>query len=204
MKRENESHLEREIPQQDKMRVLYSILIIIATLCIIAGVTYSIFQYQKPGENPNQVVTGTLILNLDESKGNAINMENVVPMSDAVGLTQSPYQFTLQNVGTLASSYKIRLIYDQTQIAEDNCGTKQLGYDQVRYQLVKDSVASTPTLLNTLNDYVIDAGTLLPGDENTYVLRMWLDQNITNPQDVNGKHFHVKLEIEGTQTNYPG
>lgn len=202
---ENESKTlskdKKELSDREKNRVLFSILIIIASLCVIVGVTYAAFQYQRSGEEKNKFTTGTLILKLDESMGEAISLENIVPMYDGVGLTQSPYQFSLRNEGTLASTYKIKLVYDQDQITEDNCGTKQLSYSQVKYGLEKNSVANIPSLLDTLSDYVIDAGTLLPGEENTYALRLWLDQSITNPADINGKHFHVRVQVEGAQTN---
>lgn len=202
----NQEYSNNEVKKNsniDKNRIIFSIIIIVVTLCVIVGVSYALFQYQRTGNKTNEVRTGTLVLTLDDTKGTYIDVSNAVPVSDQVGLIGTPYQFTLRNDGTLASSYTITLIYDQTHITQDKCGTKQLSYEQVKYNLVKNSDSNTPALLNTLTNYVIDAGTLLPNETNTYELRLWLDQGITDPTSIAGKHFHVKLKVEAAQTNYP-
>ena len=183
--------------KQKNNRVLYSIIIIIASLCVIlgvslAGVSLAIFQYNRTGEEPNEVTTGTLILTLDDSMGSGINVENAMPTSDEVGKTSTPYEFTLENVGTLTSNYRIRVVNDEEAIQEDGCSSNLLDYSQIRYLFTSNGSDGAIQYLSDLNNGQLEK-------RIEYSLRLWLDSSITNPNEVNGKHLHVKIMVEAIQ-----
>ncbi len=171
------------------------ILTIVIALIVVIGVTYALFQYQKLGTKKNTITTGTLVLTLDESKGNAITISNAVPMSDRQGEELDSYHFILENTGTLPAKYRIRLEEDQEAITEDGCGAKKMTDTQLKYSLMKNEGKSTPLLLSTSAQHIIDTGTLAPGAKNTYDLRIWIDSTVGI--EVNGKHFHGKIYIDG-------
>lgn len=171
------------------------ILAIVFALIAVIGVTYALFQYQKLGTKRNTITTGTLILTLDESKGNAITVSNAVPMSDLQGEEEDSYHFELENTGTLPAKYRIRLEEDQEAITADACGTKKMTDTQLKVSLEKDGVKNTPTLLSGFTQHIIDTGTLEPGGKIIYDLRLWIDSGVGI--EANGKHFHGKIYIDG-------
>ena len=137
---------------------MYSIIIIIASLCVILGVSLAIFQYNRTGEEPNEVTTGTLILTLDDSMGSGINVENAMPTSDEVGKTSTPYEFTLENVGTLTSNYRIRVVNDEEAIQEDGCSSNLLDYSQIRYLFTSNGSDGAIQYLSDLNNGQLEIG----------------------------------------------
>ncbi len=185
-----------------KNRIIYSILIIIVSLCVILGVSYAIFRYQKLGTKNNDVTTGTLILELDDQQGTTISIGDAMPTADSKGKTSTPYTFTLRNTGTLNSKYRVKLVVDNEAIAKDKCGSNLLDAANIKLVLTKNNAMQTVTTYNALTDSVIDTGVINSGAHNDYQLRMWIDSTITNPALVNGKHFHVKVVVDAIQDKY--
>ncbi len=194
---------EKKEQLQNTNRVLYSVIIIIAVLCIIVGISFAIFKYLKPGEKPNQVTTGTLIVKLIDGEG--IDVDKALPMSDEAGKAQTPYHFEITNDGTLNSKYRIILENDQEAISEDGCGARQLSDDQIKYLLTIDGEDQEVGKLSDLKDRVLETGTINAGEEpvtKTYDLRLWLDSTIEIPEEVANKHLHVKIRVEAIQDQY--
>lgn len=187
---------------ENNNRVIFSVIFIILTIFIIAGVSYAAFNYLKPGEQKNQIKTGTLIVTLDDETATGISIEGAMPTSDIVGKTLSPYKFTIENEGTINSNYRIKIVDDSDAIQNDGCESKLLEYDQVKYALVKNGVEQEPLYLNADENGIIDFGTIAPNGKNTYELRLWIDSEITNPVDINGKHLHIKIRVDAIQDKY--
>jgi len=186
----------KEIEKQNK-KIFIIFLVVIASLLIFLGVTFAAFNYEKLGTNPNVFQTGTLILTFDESKGDAITVNKAVPVSDAVGESTDPYTFTLENTGTLNADYRLKIIYNETAMEEDNCTNKQLEFSKVKYNLVKNETIQDSKLLSSVSEQIIDSGTLKPNEVNEYELRLWVDQDAG--VEINGKHFHVVVRVESVQ-----
>ena len=185
-----------------KNRVLYSILIIIVTLCVIVGVSYAAFKFQQTGTKDNQVTSGTLILELDDEEGTTVSLTGAMPTSDTKGKTLTPYTFTLRNTGTLNSRYRIKLEVDNAAITKDKCEANLLDAHNIRLVLTKNDSMQDVTNYDSLTDSVIDEDILNANDSNDYELRMWIDSSVTDPALVNGKHFHVKVVVDAIQDNY--
>ncbi len=186
----------KELDRRNK-RAFLGLICLLCLLLVIMGTTYAAFRYYKPGKNPNIVTTGTLVLVLDESKGEAITVNKAVPVLDEVGMVGDAYMFDLENKGTLSAHYRIRVIYNEDAIANDDCGLKQLSFSKVKYSLLKNRNISSPQLLSSVTEQVIDEGTLAPGEKNEYALRLWIDQNAGI--EINGNHFHAVIRVDGVQ-----
>ena len=122
-------------------------------------------------------------------------------MTDIDGLKTDAYTFTLQNNGNVTSNYTIYLddaSIDSADVRFDDSALK--------YSLKKNEGASTTALLSTLNQIVLDSGTIEAGTTNTYSLNLWIKDEATN-DDVQttkdgqtvGKVFAGKLRIEASQ-----
>ena len=98
MKKNKENFAERNKKQ---------LLVIALALVLLLGGTYAWLTLTLNGTKKVRIEAGTLSLVLDE--GNAINVEDSVPMSDIDGLATTPYTFSLQNNGNVTSKYTIYL-----------------------------------------------------------------------------------------------
>ena len=161
------------------------------TLVLLIAGSYAWLTLQVTGNKTNILRAGTLKLTLDDTTSNGILLEKAVPMSDEKGKTTTEYTFTLQNAGT-AVGYTIYL--DDVALTD---GETQLEDSKVKYQLTKNG-EETVALLSSLDNKVIDTGTIEKNKTNTYSLRVWIDSDAGN--EVMGKILSKELRVEATQS----
>ena len=190
MKKENKNFMEKNKKQ---------IIAIALALVLLVGGSYAWLTTTLKGTKKVRIEAGTLSLVLNE--GNEINVEDSLPMTDIDGLKTDAYTFTLQNNGNVTSNYTIYLddaSIDSADVRFDDSALK--------YSLKKNDGVSTTALLSTLNQRVLDSGTIEAGTTNTYSLNLWIKDEATN-DDVQttkdgqtvGKVFAGKLRIEASQ-----
>ena len=167
---------------------LFALALVLVLL--IAG-SYAWLTLQVTGNKTNILRAGTLKLTLDDTTSNGILLEKAVPMSDTKGKTTTEYTFTLQNTGT-AVGYTIYL--DDVALTD---GETQLEDSKVKYQLTKNG-EETVALLSSLDNKVIDTGTIGTNKTNTYSLRVWIDSDAGN--EVMGKILSKQLRVDASQT----
>ena len=166
-------------------------VIAFALMFLIVG-SYAWLTLQITGDKTNILKAGTLKLTLDDTTSNGILLEKAVPMSDTKGKTTTEYTFTLQNSGSIASDYKIYL--DDVALSD---GETRLEDSKVKYQLIKNG-EETVDLLDSLDNKVLDSGTIGTNKTNTYSLRVWIDSIAEN--EVMQKILYKELRVEATQT----
>lgn len=171
------------------------LFVIVSALVMLVGLSYAWLQLTLRGEKELTLKAGTLELTLDDSMGEGITMENAVPVSDADGLADAGYTFTLKNTGTIESSYEIYL--DDLAILETDTRMQD---SFIKYQLTKDGTETALALLNTTGTHpnrVLDSGTIAPNTTQTYTLKVWIDSATSN--EVMGTVFKGQLRIEAMQ-----
>lgn len=173
-----------------KNNIIILVIILLFFVCIMVG-SYAIFITTMEGKRVNQISTGTLNLELEES--NQINLVSAVPISDEKGKLMEPYNFTLKNFGTTKVKYQISVINDEVSYEKDGCVNNKLSWSDIKYQLIKDGVSQSVEILST-DDGIIDLGDITPKSEKKYSLRFWLNSEATN--DIMGRHFHGKIKID--------
>ena len=194
MEKENKNFMEKNKKQ---------VIAIALALVLLIGGSYAWLSVTLKGTKKVRIEAGTLSLVLDE--GNAINVSDSVPMSDADGLATDAYTFSLQNNGNVTSEYTIYLDDASIDSADERFDDSAL-----KYSLKKNDGASTTALLSTLQDdngkRVLETGTIEAGTTNTYSLNLWIKDEATNDDvqtttDGNtiGKVFAGKLRIEASQ-----
>ena len=177
--------------KSNSKRTIKQVLALAFTLILLIAGSYAWLTLQVTGNKTNILRAGTLKLTLDDITSNGISLENTVPMSDEKGKTTTEYTFTLQNTGTTVG-YTIYL--DDVALTD---GEKQLEDSKVKYQLTKNG-AETVALLSSLDNKVIDTGTINQNKTNTYSLRVWIDSDAGN--EVMGKILSKELRVVAEQT----
>lgn len=184
---------ERKKKKKRTMVLVTSLLGIL----LLLGLSYAWLSLTIFGNKTAVVRSGSLSLKLDETSENGILLKDAVPVYDEIGLKNDPYTFTLENDGTIESSYEIYL--DDMELEE---GEVRVNDSALRYQLCIDGNCSDPQNLPTMGSHperLLDSGNIAPGVANkkSYSLRIWMSTEASN--EAMAKVFRAKLRVVGEQ-----
>lgn len=175
-------------------------IIAIAVVFSLIGGSYAIFSSTSKANEYNVLKVGELeisYVDTGDGYGDVLSLNGAYPVSDTEGASGNPYRFNITNTGTITADFKIKILYDEAIIEEDDCTDNLLLQKYIKYKFDNGE----PTLLSSKesNDYTVyEASNLLPGSSEIHEIRIWIDENATN--EVLGKHFHGKVVIESTQS----
>lgn len=196
---------------------LYVFLGLVA-LVLVIGVTYAFITITLQGTKENSITGGSLkvVLNdTDESLGNGagdITISDAFPVTDAVGMTKTPYTFTLSNDGDKDASYTVYLDEDAVDEGNTRMDDSQVkvgltnGADEVLGDLPKkvselgDKVTrtiGTGESARTVTSNVLYSGVLEHGKMITFVLRLWIADDAD--ETVMGKQYATKVSVDAVQ-----
>ncbi len=185
------------VDNKKKEHKLGLIVLILSIIICLTTVSYALWSRVYHGKKDNYIKTGTLLLKLDE-KSSAISLENTIPTSDSNGQQMEPYTFSLQNTGTADAKFRILMFDDDEYYKSDNCLTKKLSWDKIRYSFIEDN--TTPVIDNlSAKNGVLTSGTIKAGEEKEYSLRLWLSKDTT--EESMGLHFHGKIRVDAIQSD---
>ncbi len=200
------------------------VLLFLSMICIFSGVSYSIFNYFGHGMTNNVIQTGKIVFSYSDANGgsNGINIENAMPISDAVGKNLSGaseyFDFSVSATTTTTD-----LTYEVAINKGDDC-TLDEKYVKVYLTTIDGTIENPTTLTNTTSGVVtydaladttnslltgktIYYGTVNNGEVSygqKFRFRMWVaDQNDVNfdYNEVNDKYFSVKVNVSANGVN---
>ena len=202
------------------------LIVIGIILLIIVGVSFAWLTQTLNGTKENVIVSGNLKLTLS-NESPIIKLGGTYgygePMTDAMGLTQAPYTFTVTNTGTEDAYFSLYLddvnSYDvgsSTVYVTTGENGNRMSDSDVKFQIkTQGTTCNTATTLSVLESPrrlgTTDCETTYPISDNyagnhlaagasrTYELRVWINSAATN--SVVGKVFAAKLRIEATQND---
>jgi len=170
-----------KIKDNNKKRMTFLLLTIILSLGISLAAVYFVYQYRDSREN--KIATGLISIDFNDGS-EVINLDKTVPVIDDVGITNTPYTFTVTNTSSVPINAKIMLDVD-------NQTTINLG--AVRYALYiddelikKDYVHEDDLTLYTYNN--MSAGKVL-----NCKLVFWIDYYY----ETSNEKFVAKVKAEG-------
>ncbi|MBQ8472651.1 MAG: hypothetical protein IJ501_04030 [Bacilli bacterium] len=188
--------MDIKLKNNNKKKIIFLVLTIIMCLGVSLGAVYFIYLYND--ERENTLETGLISIAYTEGS-ESIVLENQVPVIDDIGLTNTPYEFTVQNTSKVPINVKFQII------PENN---NQIPLGAVRYGLY-------------INDELMEKDNLGKSDDNTfYILEnfevgatiqaklvFWVDYYYETPGEtfsakikVTGESFDVIVEEVGTDT----
>ena len=171
-----------------KKRIIILIILILISILTLIGSSYALLT-KKFTSKKLSVEVGTL--KVDFTEGNAITMDNVVPMTDENGMNTTPYTFTITNSGTIDSYYTI-------SNEEDTNNTLDTTY--LKYKLVSndgyDSGIKRLKDIGTGTYRIVDERALLKSKSVTYKLYLWIASDAGN--DIQNKIYKSKIIVNST------
>ena len=171
-----------------KKRIIILIILILISILTLIGSSYALLT-KKFTSKKLSVEVGTL--KVDFTEGNAITMDNVVPMTDENGMNTTPYTFTITNSGKIDSYYTI---------SNDEDSNNTLDTTYLKYKLVSndgyDSGIKRLKDIGTGTYRIVDERALLKSKSVTYKLYLWIASDAGN--DIQNKIYKSKIIVNST------
>ena len=171
-----------------KKRIIILIILILISILTLIGSSYALLT-KKFTSKKLSVEVGTL--KVDFTEGNAITMDNVVPMTDENGMNTTPYTFTITNSGDVDAYYTV-------SNEEDSNNTLDTTY--LKYKLVSndgyDSGIKRLKDIGTGTYRIVDERALLKSKSVTYKLYLWIASDAGN--DIQNKIYKSKIIVNST------
>lgn len=170
----------KKIKNNNKKKSIFLVLSIILSLGISLAAIYYIYTYRDSREN--ELVSGLISLGFTENSG-VINLTNTVPVIDDVGITNTPYEFTVTNTSRVPINAKIMLDVDNSTTI--NLGAVKYAF-YIGDELITKDYIHDDLILYTYEDFG-------PGEVLNCKLVFWIDYYY----ETSGETFSAKIKAEG-------
>ena len=178
-----DTELDIELAYNKRILITSAISIILVSILYI-GNTYSVFTTTSPDEEVNTYKTGNLDIEVIE---NNTTISNISPIKTEDSNKLEPYRITVKNKGTTA--YQFNVVLDETT-SSDSINHK--------YIMTKVGKLEPINLAETENNIIKENIILLPDEEVSIDIRVWISDRITNSEM--NKSFFAKIKIDGSAT----
>lgn len=186
------------------------IVIVSILTAIIIGSSYAMFMKVNSGTKSQVVQTGDLKIAYESTNGylNGNVYPEIMPLTNEEGLSQTGYEFSVENIGSLQMRYAVYLYVDRASYEADNPnGALYEDVNSIKYNMTTNSVTNTNVTKMSyqymknesgIDKYELYVGSLNPGAKDRHNLKVWLDEKV----DVEhiGKYVYLKLEVQGNVT----
>lgn len=197
------------------MKTRYKIMLTILGVAIICALfivqSYALWTYTAVQEKNNEMTTGCFKIEFKEG-GNSINLTNTYPVSDSIGLSQTPYSFTISNTCTINTNYTVLLNTINTNTMADskikfaihnvantkpttgiNLGTHEGNVNNINKETSDLNISNLSKSINIMS------GNISAGSSVTINLYLWIDQASGN--EVMGQIFEAIIATRTVATS---
>lgn len=182
---------------------VYKISLLILSLFLIVslfiGVSYAYWRFSSHQKNTNVASTNCFALSFNDNT-EAIFLTDMLPTNDEEGLKEKGYSFTIKNTCDAISTYEVNL--EDILVSSE---VKQFPNKYIKVSLNN----STPKILNTYeevkptieeatNSFKLTSGSLKSGEEATYELKLWMDEDTPALDEVMYATFESKITVNAS------
>ena len=188
--------MKNKIARMNKNKCM--ILFILFLIVLLLSFSYAYF-YNVDETQENVVTTECFKLSFVDQ--NDINLDKTYPLTEQEGSNLVPYTFTIKNVCNKAGDYEVNIETINTSTIStsylryklDNNTSDILGQQLEKYEYINQNINESRN---------IETGLLLPNEERTYNLRIWIDENATVEQSSN-KEYKGKVVVKTIENKEP-
>ena len=171
-----------------RKHIIVNVLILIVAFVLFKGVSYSIDENKTRDSKNLLIKSGNMqvVLNIPSDKYELIDSNKSI-VSDAVGVNQKGYDFSITNTGNIpVEYYEIRLV--------DQEGRRStLPHKYIHFVIIKDNESDSVVKNLGDNDSILYTGYNLDvGKTFNYNLKMWIDSSELNAY---GKALYGAIEV---------
>jgi len=205
----------------DKKKVILSVIGILLLVVGVFGVTYAFFNYSRTGATDNQITSGKLLIKYEEGS-NVINLTEEYPISDDAGLQQSSvFNFTVSGYiegnnsinytvyGVLGDPVQNRVRLKDYEMKIKLTGSNSLNIPNSisinnNYDSSYGNIVGDDGVLTNDNDLVLATGVISSNvasvsEVHTYTLKMWIPNSVVS---IHGGETTTTGNTAGSTTVY--
>ena len=176
-------------------------ILIISILCILTitiGLSYGYYLLNKVQENNN--IAGSKCFNLEfTNEKNAINLDNMYPISDEDGRKLTPYSFTITNTCDMLAGYTVNMEMLEGTTLNSKYLDVMVNNEQIK--LLTNYESTNTVITGSTESRILAKGTLAYNDSVDYTVRFWMDKDVEDTESMN-KLFKSKIVISATPSSW--
>ena len=176
-------------------------ILIISILCILTitiGLSYGYYLLNKVQENNN--IAGSKCFNLEfTNEKNAINLDNMYPISDEEGRKLTPYSFTITNTCDMLAGYTVNMEMLEGTTLNSKYLDVMVNNEQIK--LLTNYESTNTVITGSTESRILAKGTLAYNDSVDYTVRFWMDKDVEDTESMN-KLFKSKIVISATPSSW--
>ena len=176
-------------------------ILIISILCILTitiGLSYGYYLLNKVQENNN--IAGSKCFNLEfTNEKNAINLDNMYPISDEEGRKLTPYSFTITNTCDMLAGYTVNMEMLEGTTLNSKYLDVMVNNEQIK--LLTNYESTNTVITGSTESRILAKGTLAYNDSVDYTVRFWMDKDVEDMESMN-KLFKSKIVISATPSSW--
>ena len=170
-------------------------LIAILSIFVTSAVTYGFFTPNKTQSGNNSLSTGCFDVTFTNESA-SINLTNAYSVSDAKGMTSTPYSFTITNTCETTSAYRI-LLDTKSSSFSNSFVNASINGNAAKSLASFDTNTSYPMDEGYGYSYIVENGTLEQDESATIDVRLWINATTTY-EDVAGKSWEGQVRVVST------
>jgi len=175
-----------------KKLILKNVIIIGIIILVACFFTYKIYNRFKI-EGSIDYSSSSLDITFHEKSGEKITINKVTPLSDNLGLSSKPYDFSIKNNLTEPVKITIKLVDDTETIEKDNCIESSIPKEYIKVSIKENNGKNEVYTMSELTDNILLETEIKALDEQNYTIRVWVANEIeTTNLDL---HYHGKIQI---------
>ena len=177
-----------------------SVLLIglILILVLAMGLSYGYYLLNRVQENNN--IVGSKCFNLEFiNEKNAINLDNMYPISDEEGRKLTPYSFTITNTCDMLAGYTVNMEMLEGTTLNSKYLDVMVNNEQIK--LLTNYESTNTVITGSTESRILAKGTLAYNDSVDYTVRFWMDKDVEDTESMN-KLFKSKIVISATPSSW--
>ncbi len=169
------------------------ILLICLVLGLVLTIGLSFGYYMLNRVQDNNSVAGSKCFKLELSnEANAVNLDNMYPISDTEGKSLTPYTFTVTNTCDMLASYTVNMEMLEGTTLNSRYLDVMVNSEEIK---LLNKYESTDTVLSgSTESRTLTKGILSPGDSVDYSIRFWMDEDVEDAESMS-KYFASKIVV---------
>ena len=179
-----------------KIKILAISILCILTLAI--GLSYGYYLLNRVQENGN--VAGSQCFNLEfTNEKNAINLDDMYPISDEEGKKLTPYSFTITNTCDMLAGYSVNMEMLEGTILNSKYLDVMINNEEIK--LLTNYESTDTVITGSTESRILAKGTLAYNDSVDYTVRFWMDKDVEDVDSMN-KYFASKIVVVATPSSW--
>ena len=179
----------------NKRKIILAFVIICLTGLVGLGISYACWKFTYIQTDNNIAISKCLKLEMS-NESNAINLDNMYPISDEEGKKLTPYSFKITNTCFMSAEYKVNLEMLEGTTLNSKYLASLVNNGDIKLLSSYDSTKTT--ISGSVESRTLDTNILTPGASKEYSISLWMDKSVTLADDAQNKSFSAKVVIDAS------